>query len=45
LGYKVAYLKRVQHGSLGLGSLAKGKWRRLTDDEVRRLKENATMKA
>ncbi|MEG1720369.1 MAG: pseudouridine synthase [Pseudoflavonifractor sp.] len=37
-GLKVTRLRRVREGSLLLGSLHTGKWRRLTGDEVRALK-------
>ncbi len=36
-GLTVTRLKRVQEGSLQLGELPVGKWRRLTDDELSRL--------
>lgn len=36
-GLKVHRLKRVREGSLSLGSLPKGKWRHLTEEEIRRL--------
>ncbi len=45
LGYGVVYLKRIQQGPLKLGSLLKGKWRRLTADELRRLKESGKIAA
>jgi 23S rRNA pseudouridine2605 synthase len=37
LGVEVLRLVRVAIGPLALGTLAKGQWRRLTDDEVRAL--------
>jgi 23S rRNA pseudouridine2605 synthase len=37
LGVEVLRLVRVAIGTLALGTLAKGEWRRLTDDEVRAL--------
>jgi 23S rRNA pseudouridine2605 synthase len=37
LGVEVLRLVRIAIGPLTLGTLAKGKWRRLTDDEVRAL--------
>ena len=37
LGIEVLRLVRVAIGPLALGTLAKGQWRRLTDDEVRAL--------
>lgn len=33
-GHRVTELRRVQFGGLTLGTLAPGKWRRLSDDEV-----------
>lgn len=42
LGVEVLRLVRVAIGPLVLGSLAKGAWRRLTDDEVRGLAGDAT---
>lgn len=38
-GMEVARLIRVQEGSLRLGDLASGKWRYLTDDEVKELRK------
>ncbi len=38
LGYHVVFLKRIQQGSLALGSLPKGKWRPLSQAEITRLK-------
>ncbi len=40
-GLTVARLCRVQEGSVQLGELAVGKWRYLTDDELKALKEEA----
>lgn len=37
-GMKVTRLRRIQEGSLRLGTLPAGKWRYLTEDEVIRLK-------
>ncbi len=37
-GLTVRYLKRIQHGNLRLGDLPKGKWRRLTEQEIQCLK-------
>ena len=37
-GMSVRRLTRIQEGSLSLGDLPSGKWRYLTDDEVRKLK-------
>ncbi len=37
-GLEVVSLRRVAEGGLTLGALGSGKWRYLTDDEVRRLK-------
>ncbi len=39
-GLTVRYLKRIQHGKLKLGDLPKGKWRRLTKEEIRSLRAN-----
>ena len=39
LGHKVIYLKRVQQGPLSLRDLKIGTWRRLTSEEVDRLKK------
>lgn len=36
-GLTVSRLKRVREGALELGALPPGRWRRLTEDEVRRL--------
>ena len=41
LGLEVARLKRVAMGCVRLGMLPPGKWRALTPEEVRRLKEEA----
>ena len=38
IGHQVVSLKRVQFGPVSLGDLPCGRWRRLTDDEVRKLK-------
>lgn len=38
-GMRVTRLRRIGEGPLGLGDLPKGKWRHLTDDEVRALKK------
>ena len=38
IGHEVKYLKRVSTGKLDLGSLEKGKYRYLTEDEVKYLK-------
>jgi len=38
VGHDVLYLKRVATGKLTLGDLPKGKWRYLTEDEVKYLK-------
>ena len=38
-GHQVVSLKRVQFGPVMLGDLPSGRWRRLTDSEIRRLKE------
>ncbi len=39
LGYRVIRLKRVEFAGLGVGALKRGRWRYLTVDETRRLKE------
>ena len=39
VGHSVVSLKRVGFGPLKLGDLPRGQWRRLTEAEVRRLKE------
>ena len=39
INHPVLYLKRVQEGSLRLGKLAKGEYRFLTEEEVKRLKK------
>lgn len=39
LGYKVVYLKRIAQGPLQLGELKRGKWRTLSSDEIKALKE------
>ena len=44
LGLEVARLRRTAMGSLRLGMLPPGKWRELTPEEVRRLKEEAKPK-
>jgi 23S rRNA pseudouridine2605 synthase len=44
LGVEVLRLVRVAIGPLVLGKLAKGAWRRLTDDEVRSLAGTSVMK-
>ncbi len=41
LGLEVARLKRVAIGSVKLGMLQPGKWRMLTDEEVKKLTANA----
>lgn len=41
VGIEVARLKRIAEGSLKLGMLAQGKWRELTDNEVRKLVRSA----
>ena len=43
-GVQVLRLRRVREGSLELGDLPSGKWRDLTDSEVRALKESTLMK-
>ncbi len=39
IGHQVVSLRRVGFGPIRLGDLPKGMWRKLTDEEVRRLKE------
>lgn len=39
VGHQVVQLKRVGFASIQLGDLPRGQWRRLTDAEVKRLKE------
>lgn len=39
VGHQVVTLKRVGFGPIQLGDLPRGQWRRLTDAEVRKLKE------
>jgi 23S rRNA pseudouridine2605 synthase len=38
-GLHVTRLRRIAEGSLTLGDLPKGKWRYLTDGEIRALKK------
>ena len=38
VGYEVLYLRRIQFGPLSLGSLQRGQWRELTEEEVKALK-------
>ena len=40
-GMEVTRLRRIREGSLSLGRLPVGAWRRLTEEEVRRLKQDA----
>ncbi len=40
VGHQVLALRRVQFGPLVLGNMKRGEWRRLTDEEVRALKES-----
>lgn len=44
LGLEVARLRRIAMGSVRLGMLPPGKWRELTAEEVRRLKDDAKAK-
>ena len=39
IGHQVVSLRRVEFGPVSLGDLPVGKWRRLTDAEIRKLKE------
>lgn len=41
VGIEVARLKRISEGSLKLGMLPQGKWRELTDNEVKKLMRSA----
>lgn len=43
LGYKIFMLKRVKVGSLELGDLKVGKWRTLSDSEIKMLKSLARL--
>ena len=38
IGHQVVSLKRVEFGPVALGNLPSGKWRRLTENEIRKLK-------
>lgn len=38
LGYRVCELDRIRYAGLGVGSLARGQWRILTENEIKRLK-------
>jgi pseudouridine synthase len=38
IGLPVRYLKRIQHGPIKLGDLKLGRWRRLTQEEIKILK-------
>ena len=42
LGHKVQQLKRVAVGDLTLGNLLPGQWRKLTWEEIERLRKSAT---
>ena len=37
IGHQVVLLKRVQFGPVVLGDLPSGMWRKLTDEEIRKL--------
>ena len=39
IGHQVVSLKRVEFGPVTLGDLPSGKWRRLSENEIRKLKE------
>lgn len=43
-GLKLSRLKRVSEGSLGIGELRPGQWRRLTDDELQELSAHRSMR-
>lgn len=45
IGHRVEHLIRTKIGSISIGNLKAGEWRYLTDDEVKRLKESAQLKA
>ena len=38
LGSRVVYLKRIVHGPIKLGGLKIGAWRKLTNEEIKKLK-------
>ena len=38
IGHQVVSLKRVEFGPVALSDLPSGKWRRLTENEIRKLK-------
>lgn len=38
IGHQVVSLKRVEFGPISLGDLPRGQWRRLTEEEIRKLK-------
>ena len=40
VGFKVMGLRRVSEGGLNLGNLPLGRWRHLTDAEVKRILKN-----
>ncbi len=37
IGHKVLTLKRIQIGPIALGNLPEGKWRHLSDNEIKTL--------
>ena len=39
IGLPVRYLKRIRHGAIELGDLPKGRWRRLSKEEILELKQ------
>lgn len=43
LGHKVQQLKRIAVGDLTLGNLLPGQWRKLTWEEIERLRKSATV--
>ena len=45
LGHKVVSLDRTVYGALTVSELRPGKWRRLTDKEIGRLRRGAGLKA
>ena len=43
-GLEIDRLSRVAYGTLKLGNLGEGRWRKLTDAEIQYLKSNSTTK-
>ena len=44
IGYRVLGLKRISFNGVKLGDLKEGRWRRLTAEEIRRLKEEVGLR-